>query len=498
MAAGVPAADVHAGASVRTATGPRVKRHGSTRRVLGARVRQERDQRPWSASSAARLGARAQCGQGVGPSWGHSRRGCARSSTVDLDPERRGGGLLMSISVFLLDDHEIVRRGIAQLLETEGDIEVIGEAATAAQAMARIPALRPDVRSSTCGCPTARACRCVVMCGPPSHRTSVPDPHLLPRRRGPVRRDHRRRLGLPAQTGSGRRPHRRHTNRRRWGSLLDPQATAVVLKRLRTGDEPTMPRYVSLSPQERRIPAHRRWAHQPADRCRDVPGREDRQELRVLAAAQARLRPPNRGGRVCQSCAVPITPVPADPDRGTDDHRTGTRQLSRVPPSGSGCTISSPPHSCALLEVPQAAARPDKPVPIPLSTTSIRRSSPASHRDRHRRRAAVPHHVADRLPDHGQRMHSNLGSHQRIDSADKPDRRRRSLPLPPPRPCPTISAATRRRSPSPAVCRSNMADRICRTVSSSSATDCWMRRWTTGSALRRSVLCSCRPVANNR
>ena len=51
----------------------------------------------------------------------------------------------MSISVFLLDDHEIVRRGIAQLLEAEHDIEVVGEAGTAAQALARIPALRPDV-----------------------------------------------------------------------------------------------------------------------------------------------------------------------------------------------------------------------------------------------------------------------------------------------------------------------------------------------------------------
>ncbi|HEY4419877.1 MAG TPA: DNA-binding response regulator, partial [Pseudonocardia sp.] len=34
----------------------------------------------------------------------------------------------MSISVFLLDDHEIVRRGIAQLLESENDIHVVGEA----------------------------------------------------------------------------------------------------------------------------------------------------------------------------------------------------------------------------------------------------------------------------------------------------------------------------------------------------------------------------------
>jgi DNA-binding NarL/FixJ family response regulator len=49
------------------------------------------------------------------------------------------------IKVFLLDDHEIVRRGVRDLLESEPDIEVIGEAGTAASAVARIPALRPDV-----------------------------------------------------------------------------------------------------------------------------------------------------------------------------------------------------------------------------------------------------------------------------------------------------------------------------------------------------------------
>jgi DNA-binding NarL/FixJ family response regulator len=51
----------------------------------------------------------------------------------------------MTIKVFLLDDHEIVRRGVKDLLEAEGDIEVAGEAGTAASALARIPALRPDV-----------------------------------------------------------------------------------------------------------------------------------------------------------------------------------------------------------------------------------------------------------------------------------------------------------------------------------------------------------------
>jgi two-component system response regulator DevR len=49
------------------------------------------------------------------------------------------------ITVFLLDDHEVVRRGVRDLLESEPDIEVVGEAGTAASALARIPALRPDV-----------------------------------------------------------------------------------------------------------------------------------------------------------------------------------------------------------------------------------------------------------------------------------------------------------------------------------------------------------------
>jgi DNA-binding NarL/FixJ family response regulator len=49
------------------------------------------------------------------------------------------------ITVFLLDDHEVVRRGVRDLLEAEPDIRVVGEAGTAASALARIPALRPDV-----------------------------------------------------------------------------------------------------------------------------------------------------------------------------------------------------------------------------------------------------------------------------------------------------------------------------------------------------------------
>src|SRR3954451_9508702 len=49
------------------------------------------------------------------------------------------------IRVFLLDAHEVVRRGGKDLLESEADIVVVGEASTAAEALARVPATRPDV-----------------------------------------------------------------------------------------------------------------------------------------------------------------------------------------------------------------------------------------------------------------------------------------------------------------------------------------------------------------
>jgi two-component system, NarL family, response regulator DevR len=58
--------------------------------------------------------------------------------TAPSDPER-------PIRVFLLDDHEVVRRGLRELLEDEPDIAVVGEAESAASALRRIPALRVDV-----------------------------------------------------------------------------------------------------------------------------------------------------------------------------------------------------------------------------------------------------------------------------------------------------------------------------------------------------------------
>jgi DNA-binding NarL/FixJ family response regulator len=50
-----------------------------------------------------------------------------------------------SIRVFLLDDHEVVRRGLRELLEHEDDIEVVGESGSALEAARRMPAMRPNV-----------------------------------------------------------------------------------------------------------------------------------------------------------------------------------------------------------------------------------------------------------------------------------------------------------------------------------------------------------------
>ncbi|GGX93510.1 response regulator transcription factor [Streptomyces hiroshimensis] len=51
----------------------------------------------------------------------------------------------MDLRVFILDDHEVVRRGVRDLLEAEPDIEVVGEAATGREALSRVPAARPHV-----------------------------------------------------------------------------------------------------------------------------------------------------------------------------------------------------------------------------------------------------------------------------------------------------------------------------------------------------------------
>ncbi|MEU3894828.1 response regulator transcription factor [Streptomyces sp. NPDC045251] len=60
---------------------------------------------------------------------------------MDSEPTGRA----TAIKVFLLDDHEVVRRGVHDLLDDEPDITVVGEGATIEQALVRVPALRPDV-----------------------------------------------------------------------------------------------------------------------------------------------------------------------------------------------------------------------------------------------------------------------------------------------------------------------------------------------------------------
>ena len=160
----------------------------------------------------------------------------------------------MPISVFLLDDHEIVRRGITQLLETQDDIRVVGEADSAAQALARIPALHPDVAildvrlADGEGVSVCREIRshsstppaCLML-------TSFSDDEAL---FGAIMAGAAGYL-LKQVTGTDLIGAVRTVAA--GGSLLDPRATARVLERLRRGGEPDDPRFASLSPQERRI-----------------------------------------------------------------------------------------------------------------------------------------------------------------------------------------------------------------------------------------------------
>jgi DNA-binding NarL/FixJ family response regulator len=161
----------------------------------------------------------------------------------------------MTIKVFLLDDHEVVRLGLRQLLEAEPDIDVIGEAGTAAQAIARIPALRPDVAVLDVRLPDGdgiSVCREIrsAMDEPPAclMLTSYSDDealftaimagaagYLLKQVSGTDL------VGAVRRLSAGE-------------SLLDPAMTTAVLERLRhpaTEDED--PRYKSLTEQERRI-----------------------------------------------------------------------------------------------------------------------------------------------------------------------------------------------------------------------------------------------------
>jgi two-component system response regulator DevR len=157
-----------------------------------------------------------------------------------------------TIRVFLLDDHEIVRRGIADLLHAEPDITVVGEAGTAQEAVRRIPAARPDVAvldtrlpdgSGIEVCRDVRASapeiRCIIL-------TSYDDNDaifaaVMAGAAGYLLKEIRGSSLVEAirQVAAGK-------------SLLDPAVTERLLVRLRDG-EPKDQRLASLTDREREV-----------------------------------------------------------------------------------------------------------------------------------------------------------------------------------------------------------------------------------------------------
>jgi two-component system, NarL family, response regulator DevR len=154
--------------------------------------------------------------------------------------------------VFLLDDHEIVRKGLRDLLEAEDDMEVVGEAATAADALVRIPLCAPDVAvldvrlpdgDGIAVCREARSAMPSLAC---LMLTSFADDEalfaaIMAGAAGYVLKQIRANdlVSAVRRVSAGE-------------SLLDPGLTARVMERLRSGPEED-PRLASLSAQERRI-----------------------------------------------------------------------------------------------------------------------------------------------------------------------------------------------------------------------------------------------------
>jgi two-component system, NarL family, response regulator DevR len=156
------------------------------------------------------------------------------------------------IRVFLLDDHEVVRRGLCELLERDGDIEVVGEASGVAEAIRRVPAAHPDVLVADARLPDGsgiEVCRRVREADPSIAvlvLTSYEDDEtlfaaiqagaagfLLKQVRGNDLVDAVRKVA------DGQ-------------SLLDARVTGAVLERLRSGP-PRAPELDALSEQERRL-----------------------------------------------------------------------------------------------------------------------------------------------------------------------------------------------------------------------------------------------------
>ncbi len=156
------------------------------------------------------------------------------------------------IRIYLLDDHEVVRRGLRDLLEAEGDIDVVGESGSALDAEHRIPALRPDVAVLDARLPDGSGidvCREIRSIDPTIRAlilTSFEDDealfaaimagaagYVLKQIRGTDLVDAVRRVAAGQ-------------------SLLDPAVTARVLERIRRGPEQP-DELKDLTEQERRI-----------------------------------------------------------------------------------------------------------------------------------------------------------------------------------------------------------------------------------------------------
>ncbi|MEV7398378.1 response regulator transcription factor [Aeromicrobium sp. NPDC092404] len=159
----------------------------------------------------------------------------------------------MTIRVFLLDDHEMVRMGLRKLLESGGDIEVVGEAGTAAAAIARVPALKPDVAILDARLPDGsgiEACRQIRSSAPSVQAiilTSYDDDEalfaaIMAGASGYILKQVKSQdlLSGVRHVASG-------------GSLLDPSVTAKVMERLREGAPGQPDELKDLTAQERRI-----------------------------------------------------------------------------------------------------------------------------------------------------------------------------------------------------------------------------------------------------
>ncbi|KJK37523.1 LuxR family transcriptional regulator [Lentzea aerocolonigenes] len=159
----------------------------------------------------------------------------------------------MAIAVLLVDDHEIVRRGLVQLLAQADDIKVVGQADSATAAIALAPRLKPDVAIIDVRLPDGdgvTVCREIrsSLQPPPAclMLTSYSDDEAL---FGAIMAGA---SGYMLKEVSGNDLVAAVRTLASGGSLLHAGVTATVLQRLRGGPAED-PRYAALSPQERRI-----------------------------------------------------------------------------------------------------------------------------------------------------------------------------------------------------------------------------------------------------